>query len=274
MDRQQLLTYQRIAEHVCIEAGKILLSYFQRARIVNRKSDFGDIATEADLASEKYILKSLATYFPYHSFLAEESGKSISDSEFTWVIDPLDGTKEYARGITLYNVSIALEYKKKLIVGVVYRPATHELFSAREEGGVTLNQKRMRVSSQSDLHACFLSVVFPFYKTSEKETRIAWSLYKHLAATVYRVRPFMEAAANLSWVAMGAHDGFILCIEGPKWWDVAPGILMVEEGGGRVTDIYGGKIKNRDLSRGLVASNGTIHEELLSVIKRASHEKK
>ncbi len=264
----ELRQIQQFTEDIALGAGKILLKHFHTSKIVKRKSDFGDIATNADLASEKYILSQIHKKFPTHHVLSEESGDTGINSDFVWVVDPLDGTKEYSRGIPFFNVSIALEYCGDIVVGVTYRPSTNELFSAVKNGGAFLNKKRLSVSLETNLSKSFVSSSFPFYKNPDDVFNKTLALLTVLVKKAYRLRPFQETVANFCWVASGAHDGSIVTITGPKWWDIAPGILLIQEAGGNVTDTYGSLIKNHDLSRGIVASNGKIHNQLLEIIRK------
>lgn len=259
--------YQKFAEKLAKEAGTILVKYREKAKIEKRKSDLLDIATDADLASEKFLTTQIHKKFPGHNILAEERGDELRRSDFCWVIDPLDGTKEFVRGIPHYNVSIALEYKGEVVVGIVFRPPTNEFFSTAKGKGAFSNGQQIFVSKESDLKNSFIWTHFPKYKSSDKELKLTWSFLKQIVHECYRLREFAEDVTTLCWLARGALEGWVLTCSSPQWWDVAPGILMVEEAGGKVTNMKGEKIKNRDLSKGIVASNGKIHEELLKYLQ-------
>lgn len=261
-------SYQKRAEELAKEAGKILQKHSQKTTVKKQKRDILDIVTEADLESERFLIKKLHKYFPDHNIYSEERGDELRRSDFIWVIDPLDGSKEFVRGLPIYNVSLALEYKGEVVVGVVFRPPTNELFSAAKGRGATLNGKKISVSKESELKNSFIWTHLPSYKNSEAEFRFTWPILEKLARNCYRLRPFSEDVASLCWLALGALEGYVLTISGPSWWDVAAGLLMVKEAGGNVTDIYGEKIKDRDLSKGIVASNGKIHESLLKILSQ------
>lgn len=255
------------ARRIARGAGKILTDYYGRELKTKSKSDALDIVTDADEASEQYILSQLQKSFPNHGYLSEESGESKGSSEFRWIIDPLDGTKEFSRGLPIYNVSIALEYRNAIVVGVVYRPASNELYAASRGNGAFFHGKPIHVSVESSLPKSFVWTHLPNMKDPDRFDA-AWNTLGVLAKHVYRLRESSEDVTNLCWLAKGACDGHVLLMKGPKWWDVAAGILMVEEAGGKVTDMYGNTIKNRDLSKGLVASNGKVHEKLLRLIRK------
>ena len=261
--------YQKKAEKLARQAGEILQEYREEAVIRKQKGDALDITTDADLASERFLTKEFHKLFPDHNIFAEEHGDELRRSDFTWIIDPLDGTKEYTRGLPLYSVLIALEYKREVVVGVVFRPSTDELFSASKGRGALLNGKKIFVSKESELKNSFIWTHLPTYKTSKKDSIFIWDVMGKLRTEVYRIRANWEDATTLCWLAQGGLEGFVLTLpQVNEWWDVAPGLLMIEEAGGKVTDMYGEKIKNRDLSKGIIASNGKIHQELLKYFKQ------
>lgn len=266
ISKTDLKQLQKFAENTAVGAGKILLEHYQTAKIVSRKSDFGDIATEADLASEKFIIAEINHKYPKHQILSEEAGLNSNLSDFVWIVDPLDGTREYNRKIPFFNVSIALECDGELVACAIYRPMSNDLYSASFGNGAYLNGNLMKASGETDLSRCYISSQFPNYKNSKKELKKTFFILSTLVEKIYRLRPFQETAANLCFVGSGSHDGYLCAFNGPKWWDVAPGLLIVSEAGGKVTDMRGKPIVNRNLSHGIVVSNGKIHDELLKII--------
>lgn len=268
MSKRDYLEFQKFGEKLALKAGSILLEHRNKASIQKRKSDYLDIVTDADLASEKYLTEEIHKKYPDHNTLTEEHGDEMRRSDFNWIIDPLDGTKEFIRGTPIFNVSIALEYKEDLVAGVSFRPVSNELFSCSKDNGAYLNGRQLHVSSETDLKNSMIWTHLPHYKNSEEEINFSLALVKYLARNCYRVRAFPEDVATLSWLSLGGLEGFILNVNGPKWWDVAPGILMVREAGGKVTNLEGDKLRNRDLSKGIVASNGKIHDQLLKIISK------
>jgi myo-inositol-1(or 4)-monophosphatase len=260
--------YQKIAEKLAKEAGKILLEYQQKATVERPKRDSLDITTNADLASEGFLVSEIHRLFPRHNIITEESEDKNKGSEFTWIIDPLDGTKEYLRGLPFYGVSIALDNKGEVVVGALFRPATGELFSASKGSGAFLNGKRLFTSSQENLSFSFIMVHLPTKDTPEKEAEIIWNSLRNLTRDCYRLRTTSEDNFALSWLAQGAFEGYILPLKTVKWWDVASGLVVAREAGAKITSIFGSEIKNQDLSNGLIASNGKIHQKLVQYIAK------
>lgn len=272
MDKDKITKLQKEAELLARKAGNILLEYRNKAIVKTRKSDYLDIVTDADLASEKFLLTEINKRHPTHNILSEETGNKNIQSEFTWVIDPLDGTKEYIRGTPMFNVSIAIEYNGEVIVGVVFRPETNELYSASLGNGSFLNGRKLKVSQTDKITNSIIYTDLPHRKDLKKEISLTLNIINNLIPKSGRVRTFQEDAAILCWLAFGALEGHLLAINGPHWWDVAPGILIAKEAGGKITDTEGNEIKNRNLSKGLIASNGKIHDQLLNIIKKCKEE--
>jgi myo-inositol-1(or 4)-monophosphatase len=246
------------------EAGRVLAEKFGRAIRVTNKGDI-DLVTEADIAAERLIVERIRSYHPRHAILTEESGDVITTgdagSEYKWVIDPLDGTTNYAHGYPCFCVSIALEYEGRVIVGVVYDPTRDELFAAERGGGATLNGRSLRVSETDELNGALLCTGFPY------DVRDRGDFARHFRNFIMRaqsVRRDGAAALDLAYVAAGRFDGFYE--EGLRPWDVAAGVLLVGEAGGRVTHYDGSPF--RIYTPPIVASNGLIHEAMLDVLRQ------
>ena len=246
------------------DAGRILVDRQGRALQVSKKGDI-DLVTESDLASEKLIIERIRSYYPRHAILAEESGASAGEnvaegkSEWRWIIDPLDGTTNYAHGYPCYCVSIALERAGKIEIGVVYDPTRDEMFAAERGQGATLNDRRMRVSDVEELNSSMLCTGFP-YNVRERE-----NFARHFAAFTMRaqaVRRDGSAAIDLAYVACGRFEGF--WEDGLHPWDVAAGLLLIEESGGMVTDFNSGPLSI--YTPKVLASNGLIHEAMMRVL--------
>jgi myo-inositol-1(or 4)-monophosphatase len=219
------------------EAGQILLERFGRKINISLKGDI-NLVTEADLASEKYIIEKIRSHYPKHSVLAEESGEAIAagESEWKWVIDPLDGTTNYAHGYPCFCVTLALEYRGEIVVGVTFDPTRDELFAAERGGGATLNNKPIRVSETEKLSDALLVTGFP-YDARERE-----NFARHFTGFTHKSRGIRRdgsAAIDMAYVACGRFDGF--WEEGLHAWDVAAGVLLIEESGGRVSYYDGSK---------------------------------
>jgi myo-inositol-1(or 4)-monophosphatase len=246
------------------EAGRVLAEKFGRAIRVTNKGDI-DLVTEADIASERLIVERIRSYHPRHAILTEESGDVVAlgdvDSEYKWIIDPLDGTTNYAHGYPVFCVSVALEHEGRVVVGVVYDPTRDELFAAERGGGATLNGRSLRVSETSELNDALLCTGFPY------DVRDRGDFARHFRNFIMRaqsVRRDGAAALDLAYVAAGRFDAFYE--EGLRPWDVAAGVLLAEEAGGRVTHYDGSPF--RIYTPPIAASNGLIHEAMLDVLRQ------
>jgi myo-inositol-1(or 4)-monophosphatase len=243
------------------EAGRVLAEKFGRALQVSNKGDI-DLVTEADLASERLIVERVRSYHPRHAILAEEAGDVTGvASEFKWIVDPLDGTTNYAHGYPVFCVSIALEHRGRVVVGVVYDPIRDELFAAERGGGATLNGRRARVSETDDLNRALLCTGFP-YDVRERGDFVRH--FRNFIMSAQSVRRDGAAALDLAYVAAGRFDGFYE--EGLRPWDVAAGVLLVEEAGGRVTHYDGQPFDHYHPL--IAASNGLVHESMLAVLQQ------
>lgn len=243
------------------EAGRILAERFGRITEVSHKGEI-DLVTEADLASERFIIERIRNYYPRHAILAEESGPSDAGerrSDYVWIVDPLDGTTNYAHGYPVFAVSIALEHQGEILLGVVYDPMRDELFAAERGAGATLNGRRIRVSDVEDLNKAMLCTGFPYDVRERGEFA---RHFRNFIMTAQAVRRDGSAALDLAYVASGRFDGF--WEEGLNPWDVAAGALLVEEAGGRVTDYQG---RPFSIYRApVLASNGLVHEAMMRVL--------
>jgi myo-inositol-1(or 4)-monophosphatase len=246
------------------EAGRVLAEKFGRALRVSNKGDI-DLVTEADIAAERLIVERIRSHHPRHRVLTEESGDVATAgdpaSEYKWIIDPLDGTTNYAHGYPCFCVSVALEHEGRVVVGVVYDPTREELFAAERGGGATLNGRSLRVSETADLNDALLCTGFPY------DVRDRGDFARHFRNFIMRaqsVRRDGAAALDLAYVAAGRFDGFYE--EGLRPWDVAAGVLLVEEAGGRVTHYDGSPFRVYDPP--IAASNGLVHEAMLEVLRQ------
>jgi len=242
------------------DAGMLLLENFGRKITVSKKGDI-NLVTEADLASEALIVECIRSYYPKHAILAEESGMTeVAGSEYKWIIDPLDGTTNYAHGYPCFAVNIALEHNGEVVVGVTYDPTRDEMFAAERGQGANLNGRKIRVSETEDLKDALLITGFP-YDFAQRPNFMHHFTQFILGAR--GVRRDGSAALDMAYLACGRFDGF--WEEGLNPWDMAAGKLLIEEAGGVLTaydgsafDIY---------TPPLCASNGLIHEEMLKILK-------
>ena len=244
-----------------VKAGAAELSrFFNKSFIVSNKEGINNLVTEADHASEKAILDVIYKEFPDHHILSEEAGEIIQDSNYKWIIDPIDGTVNFAHSIPLCCVSIALEYKGEIILASVYNPVMNELFFAEKGKGATLNDKPIRVSKKQNVMNACLVTGFPYTYLDMPNGPL--QIFEKLIRKGIPVRRLGSAATDLCWVAAGRFDGFYE--HKLQAWDSAGGYLIVEEAGGKVTDFNGSKFS--PYQPHILATNGDIHEEMLAVI--------
>ena len=244
------------------EAGHLLLEKFGRITAVTKKGDI-NLVTEADLASEALIIERIKSHHPKHAILAEEAGNAVvvdGSNVWKWIIDPLDGTTNYAHGYPCFAVTLALEHDGDIVIGVTFDPTRNELFAAERKQGATLNGKSISVSSTERLSESLICTGFPYdFKRKEDFAR-------HLTAFLLSsrgVRRDGSAAIDLAYVACGRFDGF--WEEGLNPWDMAAGKLLIEEAGGWVTDYSGSPFSIYNPP--VVASNGRVHNEMLDILR-------
>jgi myo-inositol-1(or 4)-monophosphatase len=224
-----------------------------------------NLVTEVDLAAEELIVSRVWSAFPGHAILAEENHSATKSGSHTWIIDPLDGTTNYAHGFPVFAVSIGLEIDGDLACGAVYNPVLDEMFTARRGRGASCNGQPIRVSSTGRLDASLLATGFPYDIRTSEDNNL--DNFREFALRAQAVRRAGAAALDFCYVAAGRLDGFWEPKLSP--WDCAAGYLLVREAGGKVTNYRGeeGSIYEREC----IASNGLIHEELLTVLRDARY---
>jgi len=251
---------KRIAVQAARKAGFVLKRRLGKKRKVGFKGVV-NLVTEMDILSEKIVVSEIQKHFPDHNILAEERTSRINDSPYQWIIDPLDGTTNYAHRFPVFCVSIALTKNEETILGVVYDPTRDELFVAEKNRGARLNGRKLHVSSESNLSRSLLATGFP-YDIRESQLN-NFDHFHNFAVRAQAVRRAGSAALDLCYVAAGRFDGFWEMKLGP--WDMAAGNLMVLEAGGTATDFWG---KHLGLSgKHVLASNGKIHKAMLRIVK-------
>jgi myo-inositol-1(or 4)-monophosphatase len=253
----------RITEDIARQAGAVLMSGYGNVRHVQQKGAI-DLVTEFDKRSEELILSFIQKEFPDHAILAEESGHNEAVSEYQWVIDPLDGTTNFAHGIPIFSVSIGLLKNNAPILGVVYDPIRNETFSAEAGRGATLNNQPIHVSSRTDLGQAVISTGFPYDLRTNPQNN--FTQFVQFQLRTQSVRHLASAAIDCSWTAMGRLDGYWEF--GVKPWDIGAGALIVREAGGRVTSTGGDE--NFLSTDSILASNGLLHEQMLRVLIEGS----
>ncbi len=243
------------------DAGQILLEKFGRNIVVTKKGDI-NLVTEADLASEALIIERIKSYYPKHSILAEEAGEAVVIGDGTtwkWIIDPLDGTTNYAHGYPCFCVTIALEHDGEIVLGVTFDPTRDEMFAAERGGGASLNNKPIRVSETEDLGNSLIVTGFP-YDIKQRD-----DFARHITEVLLKsrgVRRDGSAAIDMAYVACGRFEGF--WEEGLNPWDVAAGVLLIEEAGGQVSYYDGSPFSIYQAP--ILATNGLIHSQMTAIL--------
>lgn len=262
----------KMARQAAVAAGALLRLNFDRPHDITLKGVI-DPVTESDLQSQEIIISLIRQAFPDHAILAEEDlpgsggdGGAAGPGEkgaasHRWIIDPLDGTVNYAHGFPMFCVSVACEVAGRLEVGVIYDPLREELFEARRGGGAWLNGRRLAVSGTDRLEAALLVTGFPYNIRERLPATVA--RLRNMIARAQGVRRAGSAALDLAYVAAGRFDGF--WEEGLKPWDTAAGVLLVTEAGGRLSTFEGGAYDI--FAPSIVATNGRVHEAMLAALK-------
>ena len=256
----ELNKFAAVGGDVAREAGAFLMKHFRTSFSVSHKGVI-DLVTEVDVAAEDLIVSRLKREFPDHAVLAEESHSEGQPGEYRWIIDPLDGTTNYAHGFPFFAVSMALEISGKVVWGAVYNPAFNEIFTARLGHGAQCNGAPIHVSSTRSLSGSFLATGIPYdIRTSPVNNLDFFSEFSLRALAIRRAG---SAALDLSCVAAGRFDGFWELKLHP--WDCGAGYLLVREAGGVVTDFRGeqGSIYIPES----LATNGLIHDQMLAVFR-------
>lgn len=243
-----------------LAGAKVLQHYFNGSFTVSSKSMVNDLVTQADEEAEVAIFEVIRKFFPDHFILSEESGELKMDSNTKWVIDPIDGTVNFANGIPICCVSIGVEQDGKMILGSVYNPLMNELFFAEKGWGASLNDKKIKVSDKADILRSCLATGFPYSYLDSPNGPM--QVFEKLLREGIPIRRLGSAALDLCWVAAGRFDGFYE--HNLKAWDTAAGFLIIEEAGGKVTDFKG--LPYSPYQPNLVATNGKIHDDLLLAV--------
>jgi len=253
----------RFAEDIARQAGAVVKDGYGNVRHIQQKGVI-DLVTEFDKRSEEVVVSNIQQRFPDHAILAEESGHNNTISEYQWVIDPLDGTTNFAHGIPVFCVTIALLRNNTPVLGVAYDPLRNEMFSAELGQGATLNNHPIHVSSQAELGQAVISTGFPYDLRINSRNNL--TQFVHFQLRTLSVRHMGCAALDCAWTAMGRLDGYWEFAVKP--WDIGAGALIVREAGGRATAVDG----DEDFLSGdtILVSNGLLHEQMLRVLTEGS----
>ena len=253
----------KVAVAAALAAGRIQKERADNIGEIQYKGEI-NLVTEVDLLCEKEIITSIKKQFPDHAFLAEESGATEGDADHLWIIDPLDGTVNYAHGYPCYCVSIGYQRKGEVVVGVVYNPCLDELFVAEKGRGATLNGKAIVVSPATELKKSLLATGFAYDINESSNNNL--DHFENFIKACQAIRRPGSAAMDLCYTAMGRFEGFWELKLHP--WDYAAGWLMVEEAGGQVTRFDGSPFQMGD--RSVLTSNGHIHQTMVDVLQKVS----
>ncbi|MFZ2160681.1 MAG: inositol monophosphatase family protein [Sideroxyarcus sp.] len=224
------------------------------------KKSHADYVSEVDRAAERIIIESLLEAYPSHAILAEESGAQ-GESEYLWIIDPLDGTTNFLHGVPQYAVSIALQHNGVLTQAVIYDPTKNDLFTATRGRGAFRNDKRLRVSKRKEMADSLIGTGFPYTRFEHKDAYMA--IFTDVMQKSAGLRRPGAASLDLAWTAAGRFDGFFET--GLKPWDMAAGVLLITEAGGMVSDLHGSDTYLK--SGHICAGNPDIHAQLLNIIQ-------
>jgi len=251
---------QKLAEKLVLNAGDILLKHKGKAVIKKYKKE-QDFVTNVDLLIEKQTIALIEKQYPDHNILSEEIGEINKGSNYTWIIDPLDGTKEYIRNMILYCSAVSLQNKTDILTSAIYHPPVKELYSASRNNGAFLNGKKNKVSNQNKLKN---SMLFGYLSKGKN----SWKKLNLINQKSYRLRTHANHNLSYCWIAKGGYEAHINLNSLQKWWDIAPGILILQEAGGKVTDEENNNITPQNKSKFIIASNGKIHQQLLKLVNR------
>jgi myo-inositol-1(or 4)-monophosphatase len=244
------------------EAGDLIRSRFRTSLNLEFKTNESDLVTEVDKASEKIIVDFIKKKYPSHGIITEEGGSSSSKSEYNWVVDPLDGTVNYAHGLPIFSASIGIQKNEATIAGVVYDIMQDIIYSAELNAGAYENNKKIKVNDNDNLRYALLVTGFPYDIRENPEN--ALGKFAAFTKASRGIRRLGSAAIDFCYVAKGVFDGFWEVHLKP--WDMCAGKLIVEEAGGLVTDFDGNKINI--FSKKILASNGKIHEAMIEVLSQ------
>lgn len=249
-----------IAVKAAIRAGKLIYRAADNLdHLTVTKKSHADYVSEVDRAAERIIIEALKEAYPSHAILAEESGAQ-GQSEYVWIIDPLDGTTNFLHGVPQYAVSIGLQHNGVLMQAVIYDPTKNDLFTATRGRGAYLNDKRLRVSKRKEMADSLIGTGFPYSNMEHMDAYMA--IFKDVMQKSAGLRRPGAASLDLAWTAAGRFDGFFET--GLKPWDLAAGALLITEAGGMVSDLQGSE--NYIQSGHICAGNPFIHPQLLEII--------
>lgn len=262
MTDQQIPPYKEFAIGVTVRAGSILKrNFYDHLRMTPKKKSRNEVVTDSDIELNDFMQHKVRNRFSEHNYISEEGKNVDTGSQYTWVVDPLDGTLNYTIGNPFFSTSMVLLDDGEPIISVVYAPLLNELFICEREHGVRLNEREMTVSQEENLQDAVMSFSY-FYRDKESRSR-SLNLWNEFEDRSRGMRHLGCTTLELAYVASGRIEA---CVIAPplRLWDVAAGKIMVEEAGGIITDFAGEPWK--DVQQGFVATNGAVHESVMNVL--------
>ena len=252
--------YLKVSEEAARKAGRLLKENINKSNEIYYKGAV-DLVTPFDTKAQRTIFDYLSSFFPDHDYLAEEGLSQNKGAEMRWIIDPLDGTTNYAHHYPVFTISIALERKSEIVLGLVYDPMREEMFSALKGKGAFLNGKKISVSDIDELDKSLLATGFPYDVRISHKNNILH--FNNFIIRAQGIRRCGSAAMDLCYVACGRYDGFWELKLKP--WDTAAGVLIVREAGGQVSDFRGGEFSISGSE--ILATNGSIHQQMADILE-------
>ncbi|MBD3246761.1 MAG: inositol monophosphatase [Candidatus Omnitrophica bacterium] len=247
-----------VAADAAREAGNFLAKNFGRISRVEQKGD-RNLVTDLDQTAEKMIVEKISAQFPTHSIIGEEGGKQGMKSDYLWIIDPLDGTHNFIRGIHVFGVSIGILYKEHFVAGVIYMPLENELYVGEEGNGAYKNERKISVSNTADMVQSSIS----FDSSIRYSPEVMLKILKQLSVQVFNIRMFGSSVRALSYLAEGKIDFSVEFHDRP--WDFAGGVTLIREAGGTITDLKGNDILHSTI--GYIGSNGFLHKKIREIVR-------
>ncbi|OGV95832.1 hypothetical protein A2W24_02135 [Microgenomates group bacterium RBG_16_45_19] len=253
------------AQNLAQSVGEKLLAMQNNVSVVAFK-ERQDMVTTADYAAEKLYLKAIHHQYPDHSIHSEEQGSDQKKSDYQWIIDPLDGTKEYLRGIPLWNTNLTLELHRRPILSVIYKPDLKVLFAATKVVGVLENGRQTKLSTIKSLSQSHIYAYLPSQASVFQPLAKPWQKMAQLSQQTYRLRGSSEEVVSIAWVAIGKIEAAVNFCRFPQWYDFASGLVCAQTAGCRVTDLNNQPIDSRGQYQGYIISNGLIHQAIIDSI--------
>lgn len=247
------------------EAGRFLLENFGTGDLtIERKVD-RSLATNVDKASEQMIIDRIRRTFPGHGIIGEERGQDGDEQDYMWIIDPLDGTHNFIRGIPIFGVSIGVAYRDRFVAGVIYLPTEDRIYVGEQGNGAYCNGTKLQVSSVSDLRECTVS----FDSSLRSRSDLKLQMLREVTSNSFNLRMLGASVRTLTYIAEGKIDATIEVED--HSWDFAAGVCIVEEAGGRSSDLKGNPLTYRSI--GYVVTNGIVHEQAIRALNKGETDR-